>query len=143
MYVWYRLIKIFTFCFRSIYVIFARHYLEILSECLFRLFKNLSFNWIWVHRLSSLPIVLNPSFKKIVFTYTITWSFVDISELVLILRCTWSFIKEFFILSMVKSIIFRISYVGSIIPCRHSSTSRLVNSFLESIHFILFQIKIF
>ena len=135
MYICYRLIKIFTFCFRSIYIIFARHYLEIVSESLLRFFKYLSFQWIWVYGLSSFPIVLDPSFKKIVFSYTVAWSFVNVSELVLVLWCSWSFIKEFFILSMVKPIIFRIGYMGSIIPWGHSPASRLVYSFLKSIHF--------
>ena len=143
MHICYGLIKILTFSSWSIYVIFACHHLKIMPECLFRFFENLSINWIWIYRLSSFPIILNPSFEKIMFSYSIAWSFIDVSEVVLILRCTCSFIKKFFVLSMIESVIFRISHMSSIVPWRHSSTSRLLNAFLKSIHFILFQIKIF
>ena len=131
-------IKIFSLSFWSIDIVFTCHYLEIMSKCLFRFFKQLSFDRVRIHWFPSFPIVLYSFLKKIMFTNTAAWCFVYISKLILILRLTRFFIKKFFILCMIISIVFWFCNMRSIVPRRYSSTSWLVHTILKSIHFILF-----
>jgi hypothetical protein len=133
-----RFIKIFSLSSRSIDIIFASHHLEILSKCLFRFLKQLSFDRIWINWFSSFPIILYSFLKKIMFTYSVTWSLVNISKLILILWLTCFFIEKFLILCMIISIIFWICNMRSIVPRRYFSTSWQVYAILKSIHFILF-----
>ena len=55
--IFYRSIKIFSFCFWSIIVVFTCHHLEIMLILVFYHFNLMSLWWFWVYWLSSLPII--------------------------------------------------------------------------------------
>ena len=50
-------VKILSFCFWSIYVIFTSHHLEIMLEFALNHFSLMSLRWIRIHWLSSFPII--------------------------------------------------------------------------------------
>lgn len=129
-------IKVLSFGLWSIVIIFTGHDLKIGYECLFNLLYYRSFGGVWVQRLSSLPVVFIPLIKKIMISGPIARSLVDVSQLIIVLGEPTSFVEELFEMGVVQVIILRTCYVSSVIPRGNSFVSRLVNSFLESIHFL-------
>jgi hypothetical protein len=54
--VWNRSVKVFSFCFWSIIIVFTSHDLEIVLEITFYHFCLVSLWWLWINWLSSFPI---------------------------------------------------------------------------------------
>jgi hypothetical protein len=128
-------VKVFPLSFRAILVIFACHYLEIWNKSLLNLFNNLFLGRIWIQWLPSFPIIFVSSWKKVMISCSITRCLIYISQMILILCRATSFIKKFFEMRMIQMIVSRSCDMSSIIPRRYFFASRILNSFLKSIHF--------
>ena len=96
-----RFIKIFSFSFWIIQIVFTVHNMKIFFKLLFILFNILSFRWIRIYRLSSFPKIFSFLFKKTMIPYTIWWCFVNVFKLISVLSLTVLFIKKFFVLCVV------------------------------------------
>ena len=148
-------IKIFTFCHWSIDIIFTSHYLKVFTELSLNIF-GLKFIWrIRVNRLATIPIipkVENTFISKIyqivnllgffleetVITDTIRRRFVYVLNIVSVLMRSASLVEVLLILSVVVMIVLTISNISSVVPCWDSAISRLINTFLKSVHFYNF-----
>ena len=141
--IFYRSIKIFSFSFWSIKIIFACHYLEISCKGLFNIFCNVSLRWLRIDRLSSFPIILYLWIKEMVISYPIRWCLVNVLELIGILMLSSTFIEILLVLLMITVIILTVCYIGSIIPLRHISPPGLIGTNVESIHVFICNFFIF
>ena len=115
--VYYRLIEVFSFIFRQIFVVFWIHNLEIVLVTIVLTIIFLPLNWIWVDRLTSIPVIFYFFVIERIVPNTIWRCFINVFEMISILNSSFSFIKEFLIMSMSQFVIHTICDMGSVIPC--------------------------
>ena len=127
-------VEVFTFCFRSIDVVFTTHNLEVSAELALNLFSLVFVLRIWVNRLPSLPIILGLFIEETVITDTIRRRFVNILDVICVLVRSAPLVEVFLVLSVVGMIVLTVSNISSVVPCWDPATSRLVNSVLKSVH---------
>ena len=127
-------VEVFTFCFRSIDVVFTTHNLEVSAELALNLFSLVFVLRIWVNRLPSLPIILGLFIEETVITDTIRRRFVNILDVICVLVRSAPLVEVFLVLSVVGMIVLTVSNISSVVPSWDPATSRLVNSVLKSVH---------
>jgi hypothetical protein len=116
-----RSVEVLTLIYWAIIIILTIHYLEVTLESLLDLLNYIAFGCIWVHWLSSLPVVFIPLIKETMVADAIAGHLINILHLIRILMCSATFIKEFLILRVIECIVLRVCHIGSIIPCRNGT----------------------
>ena len=124
----YGSIKIFSFGFWSINVIFAIHYLKVVRKLVLNVFSRISLWRVWIYRLSTFPIVLNIPIEKLMLSNSIRGSFKDVSKMILWLFSSTSLVEKLLIMGVVAMVIFGIGNVGSVVPSWNMLASRIVNT---------------
>ena len=118
-----RLTKIFSHWSNTIVIIFAIHHLEIILERIFNGFSTISFKWLWIYWLSSIPIIFYFLIIEFVILIPIGWCFINVFQIISILFLTHILIKIWFILCMIALIIFAVNDMCSVIKLWYSSVS--------------------
>lgn len=72
----HRSVKIFSFCYRAIIVIFGVHYLKVSFILFLQIFSIEPFFRLWIYGLSSIPVIFDLFVVKSVFADSIGWRFI-------------------------------------------------------------------
>lgn len=128
MHVWKWPIKVLSLVHRSMIVIFAIHYVEIVLKSLFYLLYDVALRCIRVNWFSPLPVILVSLIKETVISNSIAWDFVNVFHLISVLMHSASLIEELFILCVIKFIILWVCNVCPIIPSWNCSWPRHISS---------------
>ena len=123
-----RFVKVFTLILWQTAIVFRKHNLKAIFVTFVLGVFHVSFWWVWINRLSSIEVILNFFVIKGIVTESIAWCFEEIFQMILILRCTLSFIKELPVVWMQDSIAFAVSDMCSIVKRRYISRSWKVNA---------------
>ena len=124
----HRAIEIFSFGFWPIDVVFGVHYLKISLKLFLLLLSSKPMRRIWIHWLSSLPVVFYFLVVKAIFFDTIGRCFNKVFVLISVLTLSRLFIKKLFKMRMITMVVFWISNLRSVVPSCYMAASRKVNA---------------
>ena len=146
--IWKGPVKVLSFIYRTVIIVLTIHYLKIRLEALLNLLNYVAFWSIRINWLSSFPIIpknfcklinrkivgsnlLVPLLEKTMISDSVAGYLVNVLQLICILMSTASLIEKFLVVSVVRSIVFWICHVSTVIPRCNCAWPRKFNTFIK------------